>query len=124
MTKTYRFRKNLCLMFSLLCTIGPVIAFTIMGLIEGEGKEKLVLTLTMVAAISISGIAALKKIHLRSSTYILMIGLWIALDRLLPFILTIAICTILDELLFSPLYKRFKEDYHTNKQIDKRFEML
>ena len=111
-------------MFSLLCTIGPVIAFTIMGLIEGEGKEKLVLTLTMVAAISISGIAALKKIHLRSSTYILMIGLWIALDRLLPFILTIAICTILDELLFSPLYKRFKEDYHTNKQIDKRFEML
>lgn len=124
MTKTYRFRKNLCLVFSLLCTIGPVIAFTIMGLIEGEGKEKLVLTLTMVAAISISGIAALKKIHLRSSTYILMIGLWIALDRLLPFILTIAICTILDELLFFPLYKRFKEDYHTNKQIDKRFEML
>lgn len=120
MTKTYRFRKNICFLLSLLCTIGPLIAFTIMGLVEGEGKEKIVLTLTMIAAISVAGVAALRKIQLRSSTYILMIGLWIALDRLLPFILTIAICTILDELLFSPLYKRFKEDYYTNKQIDKR----
>lgn len=30
------------------------------------------------------------------------------------------ICTILDELIISPLHRRWKTDYRTNKQIDKR----
>lgn len=120
MTKTYKCRMIITAILSFLCSFGPLIVFTIMGLAQGEGKEKIVLAMTMVGAIMIALIAAMKKIHLRSTTFILMIGLWVALDRLLPFILTIAICTIIDELILTPLYKRFKEDYHTNKQIDKR----
>lgn len=120
MTKTYKCKMIITGILSFLCSFGPLIVFTVMGLIEGEGKEKIVLAMTMVGAIMISLIAAMKKIHLRSTTFILMIGLWVALDRLLPFILTVAICTIIDELILSPLYRRFKEDYHTNKQIDKR----
>lgn len=120
MTKTYKFKKNIVGLLSLLCSVGPLITFFIMGLVEGEDKEKIVLTMTMIGAIILSLFALLRKIHLRSVTYIIMIGLWVALDRLLPFILTIAICTILDELLFTPLYKRWNEDYHTHKQIDKR----
>lgn len=120
MTKNYKFKMIITAILSFLCSFGPLIVFVIMGLIEGEGKEKLVLTMTMVGAIILSMIAAMKKIHLRSVTYIVMIGLWVALDRLLPFILTIVICTILDELIFTPLHKRWKEDYYTNKQIDKR----
>lgn len=120
MTKTYKFKRNLMFILSLLCTIGPLIVFVIMGLIQGEGKEKIVLTMTSFASIGLSVIALLKKIYLKSSLYILMIGLWVALDKLLPFIITIMICTMLDELIFSPLYKRYNEDYHTNLQIDKR----
>lgn len=122
MTKTYKCKMIITGILSFLCSFGPLIVFTIMGLAQGEGKEKIVLTMTMVGAIMIALIAAMKKIHLRSTTFILMIGLWVALDRLLPFILTVAICTIIDELILTPLYKRFKEDYHTNKQIDKRIE--
>ena len=120
MTKTYKCKMIITGILSFLCSFGPLIVFTIMGLAQGEGKEKIVLAMTMVGAIMIALIAAMKKIHLRSTTFILMIGLWVALDRLLPFILTVAICTIIDELILTPLYKRFKEDYHTNKQIDKR----
>lgn len=120
MTKTCKCKMIITAILSFLCSFGPLIVFTIMGLAQGEGKEKIVLAMTMVGAIVIAMIAAMKKIHLRSTTFILMIGLWVALDRLLPFILTIAICTIIDELIVTPLYKRFKEDYHTNKQIDKR----
>ena len=120
MTKTCKCKMIITGILSFLCSFGPLIVFTVMGLVQGEGKEKIVLAMTMVGAIIIALIAAMKKIHLRSTTFILMIGLWIALDRLLPFILTIAICTIIDELILTPLYKRFKEDYHTNKQIDKR----
>lgn len=120
MTKNYKCKMIITGILSFLCSFGPLIVFTVMGLVQGEGKEKIVLAMTMVGAIMIALIAAMKKIHLRSTTFILMIGLWVALDRLLPFILTVAICTIIDELILSPLYKRFKEDYHTNKQIDKR----
>lgn len=120
MTKNYKCKMIITGILSFLCSFGPLIVFTVMGLAQGEGKEKIVLAMTMVGAIMIALIAAMKKIHLRSTTFILMIGLWVALDRLLPFILTVAICTIIDELILTPLYKRFKEDYHTNKQIDKR----
>ena len=122
MTKTYKFKMIITGILSFLCSFGPLAVFIIMGLIEGEGKEKLVLTMTMVGAIILSMIAAMKKLHLRSVTYILMIGLWIALDDLMPFIITMMICTMLDEIILTPLHKRWKEDYHTNKQFDKRMQ--
>ena len=121
MTKTYRFKKNICLFFSLLCSIGPLLVFIGMALVQSEGKEKLVLSMTLIAAIMIALISFMRKIHLRSTIYIIILGLYFCLDNLIPFILCIAICTLLDEILFTPLYKRFKEDYHTHKQIDKRF---
>lgn len=121
MTKTYRFKKNIAFILSFLSTFGPLIVFIIMGYSQGaETKEKLCLTMTLVTAIILSLIAIMKKIHLRATVYILMIGLWASLDKLLPFIITIGVCTILDELIFTPLHKRWKEDYHTHKQIDKR----
>lgn len=120
MTKIYKCKMIITGILSFLCSFGPLIVFTIMGFIQGEGKQKIVLTMTMVGAIIIASVSAMRKIHLRSTTFILMIGLLIALDRLFPFIMTITICTILDELLFTPLYHRFKENYHINKQIDKR----
>ena len=120
MTKNYKCKMVITGILSFLCSFGPLITFVIMGLIESESQEKVVLTMTLIGAICLALIAALKKINLRSVSYIIMIGLWVALDRLLPFILTIAICTMLDELIFSPLHKRWKEDYYTNKQIDKR----
>jgi hypothetical protein len=109
---------------SFICTFGPFVIFSIIGFIEAEVVyKKLVLTLTLIGAIIISFIAVLQKVQLRSIPYIIMIGLWVVLDRLLPFIIVIAICTIFDELIFSPLYKRYNEDYHTNLQIDKRDEV-
>ena len=123
MTKSYKIKKNICGLLSLLCTIGPLITFVIMGFVQGEGKEKICLALTAFGSIGLGLIAVWNKMHLRSTLYILLIGLWIALDNLMPFIITLVICTMLDELIFTPLYKRFKEDYHTNKQLDKRLTM-
>lgn len=120
MTKNYKFKKNITFILSMLCSIGPLVVFTIMGIIQGEGVEKISLTLTAISSIVLAVIAILNKIHLRSTTYILMIGLWIALDNLLPFVITLMICTMLDELVLTPLHNRWKEDYHTNKQFDRR----
>lgn len=120
MTKTYRIKKNIAFFLSMLCNIGPLVAFVIMGMIEGEDREKVCLTLTAISSIVLGLICVMRKVHLRSTLYILMIGLWIALDNLLTFIVTLMICTLLDELILTPLYHRWKEDFHTNKQFDKR----
>lgn len=106
---------------SLICSVGPFVLFCIMGFVESDTVyQKMVLSLTIIGAIILSLIAIFQKIQMRSIPYILMIGLWMTLDKLLPFIIVIGLCTILDELIFSPLYKRYNEDYHTNLQIDKR----
>lgn len=122
MTKTYKIKKNIVGFLSLLCSFGPLIVFSIMGLVQAEDGKKLILSFTLIAAIILSLIAVWTKIHLRSTLFIVMIGLWVALERLLPFIITIMICTMVDELILTPLYKRWKEDYHTNLQIDKRMK--
>lgn len=121
MTKTYKFRKDICFILSFLCSTGPLIVFTVAGLIEAQRHEKICLALTSIASIILALLALLRKVHLKSTVYILMVGLWIALENIIPFLITLGVCTILDELIFTPLYKRFNEDYHTNKQIDKRF---
>lgn len=95
-----------------------------MGLIQGKEQEKITLTLTLVGAIALAALGALRKVQFRSTIFIIMIGLWVALDRLMPFMLTLAICTILDEMIFHPLYIRWREDYRTNKQIDKRLNNI
>lgn len=123
MTKKYRFWKNVLGFLSFLASFGVLAVFTVMGIIQGGGlatSTTICLTLTSVAAIILALIGVMNKVHLRSTMYVAMIGLWIALENIVPFIITLGICTILDELLFTPLYHRFKEDYHTNKQIDKR----
>ena len=123
MTKTYKIKKNICGLLSFLCTFGPLLTFIIMGLIQGENvSEKLCLTLTSIASIILGLLAVMRKVHLKSTVYVAMIGLWIALDSIIPFIITLGICTILDEIIFTPLYHRFKEDYHTHKQIDTRLK--
>lgn len=120
MTQSYKIKKNIVGFLSFLCTVGPLVTFIVMGLIQGEGKEKLCLSLTAIASIILAGLAVLRKIHLKSTIYIVLLGLYVALDNIVPFIVTLAICTILDEIFLTPLYKRLKEDYYTHKQIDKR----
>ena len=120
MTKNLKFKKNLFFCLSALCSFGPLIVYVIIGLIQGEWVGKFVLTMTAIASIGLAVFQTMQKLQLKSITYIVLIGLWVALDRVLTCIIIIAVCTILDELVFTPLYKRYKEDYHTNLQIDKR----
>lgn len=124
MTKTYKCKMIIAGTLSFLCTYGPLITFIIMGLIQGKEQEKITLTITLVGAIALAALGALRKVQFRSTIFIVMIGLWVALDRLMPFMLTLAICTILDETIFHPLYVRWREDYRTNKQIDKRLNSI
>lgn len=120
MTKKYKILKTCFLLLGILCSFGPLIFFLVEGFINAQTVEKLTLTFTTLASIIVAITGAFLKIKLRCPIFIILIGLSIALDKIMPCIVTVAICTILDELVFTPLEKKYKNLYTINKEIDKR----
>ena len=60
------------------------------------------------------------KYHIRSTIWFLLLGIQICLQNIVTLILIIAICTIIDEFVLTPLKKKFKDKYTINKEIDRR----
>lgn len=120
MTQKYKALKNLFLFCSISCMVGPLLYYGIKAMIEGEPAEKFTLSLLALTAITICIINIACKIHLRSAIWFMILGIYICLDNIVSILIVIAICTILDEIVFTPLYKKYKELYVINREIDKR----
>lgn len=125
-TKKYRNKKNFLGFLSVLCTFGPILFFGIQAVIQGiEIGEKASIDLTFL--IIMTGLAAIftligvfRKYVYRSIPYFIILGVFFILDSIVPLIITMAICTILDEIIFTPLHAHYKNLFIINKEIDKR----
>lgn len=125
-TKSYRNKKNLTGFLSVLCTFGPILFFGIQALIQGvEVGEKATMDITFL--IIMAGLAAIftligifRKYVYRSIPYFIILGVFFILETIVPLIICMAICTICDEVIFSPLHEYYREKYSINKEIDKR----
>lgn len=123
MSKETRKYKNLSILFlalSILVLVAPLAYYSIEGFIEGETTEKFTLGLTFVIAAILFVINILFKFHIRSTIWVLVLGIYFCLDNILPLIFMVAIGNILDEFLFTPLHKHYKSKASINKEIDKR----
>ena len=121
MTNKYKKLYILFAILSLLCFIGPALFFTAQAFIAGTAvASKIALSSTVLIVVILSIVAAANKIAMRSRLWILLIGLFICLDSVIVIVLTIGICQILDELIFTPLKNYYKTKYTINKEIDKR----
>ena len=121
-TPTKKYGRLACLFETLgwLVLTIPMLVFIAMGFIMGSVVSKVVLGLSAVAAFIILLFSAFQKLKLRSPFWILCIGLSICLTKIYPLLIFMAIGTILDEIIFSPLGKHYRNLYTINKQIDKR----
>lgn len=119
-TKSYKIKHRLLSLLSIVLLLGPILAFTIMGFIQGEIHEKLVLGCTLIIAIILVVINVVMKYHIRSTLWILVLGIYTCMDNIMPLLLTIAITTIIDEFIITPLNKKYKGLYVINNEIDKR----
>lgn len=81
-------------------------------------KTALALSITIASLLTLTNL--LLKYSIRSTIWVLLIGIYIALKDITPLLIIIAVCTILDEFIVHPLYKHYKERYHINREIDKR----
>lgn len=119
-TKKYKRLALIMGLISILLLICPIGYYTTMAFIAGTVVEKVSLGALATLAVIMVAINALLKLHLRSPLWIMLVGVYLVLDYILPLILIIAITTIADELIFTPLRKRFKNKALINGEIDKR----
>lgn len=119
-TKKYQRLSILFQALSILVLVAPLAYYTIYGFINGEVTEKLTLGITFVVACILLVINVLFKYHIRSTIWILVLGIYFCIDSIMPLLLMVAIGTILDEFILTPLYKSYKNKCTINKEIDKR----
>ena len=119
-TKKY---KRLALIFSLLSILvllAPMVYYLVEAFIAGVVIEKLALGGLATMAIILTLFNTIMKANLRSPIWLLLIGIFLVLENILPLIIFIAVGTILDEFLLTPLARRYRNLYTINKEIDKR----
>lgn len=119
-TKKY---KSLYWVFNILSfclTFVPFFVFLIIGYVNATTAKKVVMSAITIGALLISAIGIISKYTFRGVGYLVIIALYVALQNVATPILIIALCTITDELVVTPLKKKFKEKYIINKEIDNR----
>lgn len=114
---------QLAILFSVISALllfGPFAFYAIKAFIVAETVKKLALG----AMFFISGIIYVfclaQKYHPRSIVWLLVLGIYVALEHIIPLIIAVAIASLLDEFVFTPLAKRYRELTRTNKEIDRR----
>ena len=119
-TKKYKRLSFIFGLLSLLCTVAPVTYFTVLGFANGEIRSKVTLGCTLILCLILVAFNAIKKANLRSPVYVMILGIYMTLDNLLALFLIMAITTMLDEFVFAPLHRVYKNRAVINREIDKR----
>ena len=122
MTKKYKRLKIFFQILSFLVTVAPLIVYVIIGFTNDEiytGK-KVFLGFTLIIALFLVLTNVLFKFHLRSPLFIIILGIYFALNKILTLLIIISIGIVLDEFIFQPLIKKYREKYIINNEIDKR----
>ena len=121
MTKKYRRLYWFFAIISLFLNIGPLAAYSVIGLIGADlVVEKVALATTIFIVLILSAVAFINKTTMRSRVWVILLGLYACLDYILAPLLVIAITQIIDEWFISPAAKSFRNKLIINKQIDKR----
>lgn len=119
-TKKYQVLSRLFGALSLVVTIVPVLVYVALGFANGEIHQKVTLGITFTLAMLLLAINIIFKFHIRSIIWILVLGIYFCIDNIMPLLLVLAIGTILDEFVLTPLHKSYKSKMKINREIDKR----
>lgn len=105
--------------------IGPIFTYVCIGLADGAIKTwaKAVMLGCVAAAFIVIILNTILQKRLRCPMWLVLIGLVTAIrDYLLPLIIILAVVTILDDLVLTPLIESYRDKYRASKVIDERKE--
>ena len=120
MTEKYKKKARFYNFLSFFITVVPILIYVVIGFMEGTIGQKITLGMCLVAVIILVILNLLFKHIPRCGVWIILSGLAYACNNIVPLLLIMAITTALDELVLSPLAKKYKNLYTINKEIDKR----
>lgn len=107
---------------SFILTWGPILIYTAMAYQSATATvvDKVTLTSLLSVGVIMSIVCLINKYTLRCRTWLVLIGLWLCLDKVLGCILVIAITQCVDEIIVQPIAKSYRHKLTINKEIDKR----
>lgn len=106
-----------------LCLFAPLLVYLAIGLVNNNVTTcaKVTLVAMLFLAIILTLINVIAQKHLRCPIWVLLIGLYVAMNKyLMPLIIILAITSILDDLVFTPIIKYYYTQTVASKTIDKR----
>lgn len=121
-TKKYKKRAKWFKFISVSLVLIPLLIYAVMGFINGTIGQKTTLGLTLIVCLIFVLINAVFKYNIRSTIWILLLGIQICLKNITSLLVIIALATMMDEFIFTPLAKKYKQKYIINNEIDKRGE--
>lgn len=119
-TKKYKNRARWCSIISVSLIVIPLLIYAVLGFINGTIGEKVSLGLTLTICLIFILINSVFKYHIRSTIWIMLLGIQICLTNITTLLIIISLATMLDEFVFTPLAKKYKQKYVINNEIDKR----
>ncbi len=124
-TRECRFKLWFFRILDWICLFMPLIIYIGIALSSGEAivAQKVAVVSTTMVALILSIFNVLSQKRLRCPIWIILIGLFVAVrDYLMPLIIILAITSVLDDLVFTPLISYYKTKLVANKAIDERVE--
>ena len=119
-TKSYKTLAVATSILSILLNLSPLIAGTAYAFYVGEPQEKFTLGLTITVAAILSVYNIVAKMKLRSVLWVILLGVSICLTNIKQLLIVMCICTLVDELVLTPLAIHFRAKASINKEIDAR----
>lgn len=120
MTEKYKKKYIAFKTLSIVFTILPILIYTIVGFCSGTIGQKVTLGLCLILVLMMVLLNIIIKHRIRSALWIMLIGIYVCCNNIVPLLIVMAITTMLDEFVFEHLCKKYKEKYIINKEIDAR----
>lgn len=122
-TELYKKKYLVTLALSWALTIIPLIVFGVIGMCNGDvtTSQSVSLGFTLTIVLFMSVVNIFNKINMRMTLiWGMMLVFYLCIDNLLAPILTIFICTAINELIVEKSLVYYKRKYHHNKDADER----
>lgn len=122
-TKECRIKLWLYRILDWICLFLPLIVYIGIALASNEAivAQKVAVVSTTMVALILSVFNVISQKRLRCPIWLILIGLYVAVrDYLMPLIIILAITSVLDDLVFSPVINYYKTKLIANKAMDER----
>ena len=108
---------------NLLLLSVPLLVYIGMALSDGGTivAEKVALVGSVMVALILTVFNIVAQKHLRAPLWIILLGLYVAMSEyLMPLVVILAVTSVLDDLVFTPLIEYYKIKLISSKTMDER----